>query len=250
MRAVRLGQTLQLNYAKISIRSHVGNSSPALRSGLSGTVCRMQTALRYGTRLYYNYAVETRVLTLDLVSVYVIPRLRDGQCYLLMAAGVFAGVASSVSHKGLSKIARGVMNAAKRIYGVFRPAGNCCFSPVVTVRTRLGLWMFLFQKCLLEGLDVWEMWSITAVAENSFLSESCGSWNSLVLSANLFRSFHRLTFIRWTARVSSQRSEYVMRRIIGVENVLFLPRADPVVFSDYLCQETGTKQKNYIPSLR
>lgn len=139
MQAVRLGQTLQLNYAKISIRSHVGNSSPALRSGLSGTVCRMQTALRYGTRLYYNYAVETRVLTLDLISVYVIPRLRDGQCYLLMAAGVFAGVASSVSHKGLSKIARGVMNAAKRIYGVFRPAGNCCFSPVVTVRTRLGL---------------------------------------------------------------------------------------------------------------
>lgn len=139
MQAVSLGQTLQLNYAKISIRGHVGNSSPALRSGLSGTVCRMQTALRYGTRLYYNYAVETRVLTLDLISVHVIPRLRDGQCYLLMAAGVFAGVASSVSHKGLSKIARGVMNAAKRIYRVFRPAGNCCFSPVVTVRTRLGL---------------------------------------------------------------------------------------------------------------
>lgn len=41
-----------------------------------------------------------------------------------------------------------------------------------------------------------------------------------------------------------------MRRIIGVENVLFLPRADPVVLSDYLCQETGIERKKYIQFLR
>lgn len=85
---VRGGITVKL-CKNIDSRSRRELLCEAWWSGLPATVCPLQTALRYYNQPYYNYAGETRVLTLDFISVHVKPRLRDGRCYLLMAVRVF-----------------------------------------------------------------------------------------------------------------------------------------------------------------
>ena len=85
----------------------------------------------------------------------------------------------------------------------FTSNGIPCFSSAMTRLRPLGLWTFLSQKCLLEGLDVWEMLSIAVLAEDSFLSESMR-----VLKSSCFvpcicsQLSHRRSFVRWTRRVS------------------------------------------------
>lgn len=101
---VRGGITVKL-CKNIDSRSRRKLLCEAWWSGLPATVCPVQTAPRYYSQLYYNYAGGTRVLTLDFISVHVKPRLRDGRCYLLMAVRVFIVLVRLVSRKGFFQIA-------------------------------------------------------------------------------------------------------------------------------------------------
>lgn len=123
---VRGGITVKL-CKNIDSRSRRKLLCEAWWSGLPATVCPVQTAPRYYSQLYYNYAGGTRVLTLDFISVHAFTRWT---VLFIDGRSCFHRAGSVVSREGLFQIAWSEYERTNA-YRFFKPAATFLPYPIV-----------------------------------------------------------------------------------------------------------------------
>lgn len=110
-------------------------------SGLPATVCPVQTAQRYYSQLYYNYAGGTRVLTLDFISGARETAFTRWTVLFIDGRSCFHRAGSVVSRGGLFQIA----NTSER-------KGCCNFSALSNRNLRFKSSTYLFQRSFVSKI--------------------------------------------------------------------------------------------------